>query len=299
MADVPPRRRIGLSESGYQMDAPLPVWDFYKAVTKQGLEYEATHNENTSKITIMENIKTAMTGEDIWNETIRSIELSLKNDGILPADMTLAEIFGTGFSSGQELQGYLSAWQFIIRKKELENEIADKQGKYNVALKSHQAMHEKLQREADEKIKQTLQIFKNSGFDLWGIDYFLAQIDGGFLIPDIGVPFDVWNIDLKNQNFGEPRSVTNSLDRFVENLYRFVNKGITGNAEGQDENWNLVWFSIEQAIRNPTVQQKTDGELKSFMKQFWVWDDLRGFDKVRAIDNLCKPTNSVTKLFSS
>ncbi len=140
------------------------------------MEYETTSKENTSTLKIMENIEKALTGEDIANETIRSIELILKNDGILPIAMTLADVFGRSFSSGAELQNYISAGQYSTRKRELEKQIEDKKQAYHTALAEYQEAHQEAQKEADEKIKQTLKIFKNAGFDLWDIDYFLAQI---------------------------------------------------------------------------------------------------------------------------
>ena len=78
------------------------------------------------------------------------------------------------------------------------------------------------------------------------------------------------------------------FDRFNENLTRFANKGLTGNPEGLDENGNLIGFSIDQAIRNPNAQTKTDGEITHLMERSGIWSETTGFNKAKAMENFGK-----------
>jgi len=48
----------------------------------------------------------------------------------------------------------------------------------------------------------------------------------------------------------------------------------------------LVGFSLEQAIRNPDVAQKTDGEVKHLLKQSGAWSETMGVDKVKMLGRL-------------
>ena len=70
--------------------------------------------------------------------------------------MTLADIFDRSFSSGAELQTYVSSGQFGVRKKELQKQIDDKKQVYEFALASHMEAHLEAQRKSDEQIKLTL-----------------------------------------------------------------------------------------------------------------------------------------------
>ena len=112
---------------------------------------------------------------------------------------------------------------------------------------------------------------------------------GQMLNPQLWVPFDIRNIDLANQNFGEPTSETNSFARFNEYLTRFVNKWITGNPEWLDTNGQLIGFSLDDAIRNPNSQTKTHSEVMALMKKWGLWSEATGFNKMKAIENLKKP----------
>jgi len=52
----------------------------------------------------------------------------------------------------------------------------------------------------------------------------------------------------------------------------------------------LVGFSLDQAILNPDIAQKTDGEVKHLLKQSGVWDETMGVDKVKVGERLAEPT---------
>ena len=68
-----------------------------------------------------------------------------------------------------------------------------------------------------------------------------------------------------------------------------MNKGLTGNPEGLNEQGELVGFSLADAIRNPDAQTKTEAEIKHIMKQGGIWSEATGFNKEQAIKNLTKP----------
>ncbi len=86
------------------------------------------------------------------------------------------------------------------------------------------------------------------------------------------------------------------FDRFNENLTRFANKGLTGNPEGLDEDGNLIGFSIDQAIRNPNAQTKTDGEIVNLMQRSGIWSETTGFNKAKAVENLRKPVGDANSI---
>jgi len=54
---------------------------------------------------------------------------------------------------------------------------------------------------------------------------------------------------------------------------------LTGSSDGMVDN-KLVGFSLDQAILNPDVAQKTDGEVKHLLKQSGAWSETMGVDKV-------------------
>jgi hypothetical protein len=51
-------------------------------------------------------------------------------------------------------------------------------------------------------------------------------------------------------------------------------------------NGKLIGFSLEQAILNPDVAQKTDGEVKHLLKQSGAWSETMGVDKARVEEKL-------------
>ena len=48
-------------------------------------------------------------------------------------------------------------------------------------------------------------------------------------------------------------------------------------------------FSLEMAILNPDIAQKTDAELKQLLIQSGVWSDTTGVNKAKMLENLEKP----------
>ena len=113
----------------------------------------------------------------------------------------------------------------------------------------------------------------------------------GQLIPELGVTFSVDNLDLANQNFWEPETLTDTFDVFNENLTRFANKGLTGNPEGLDENGNLIGFSLTSARINPKAQTKTDGELVHLMESQGIMNE-GVFNLNQVKENLRKPIDA-------
>jgi len=53
-------------------------------------------------------------------------------------------------------------------------------------------------------------------------------------------------------------------------------------------NGKLVGFSLEQAILNPDVAQKTDGEVKELLTSSGVWSETTGVNKAKLKENLEK-----------
>jgi hypothetical protein len=51
----------------------------------------------------------------------------------------------------------------------------------------------------------------------------------------------------------------------------------------------LIGFSLDQAILNPDVAQKTDGEVKHLLKQSGAWSEGMGVDKAKVEKILVKP----------
>jgi len=63
---------------------------------------------------------------------------------------------------------------------------------------------------------------------------------------------------------------------------------LTGSADGMIDG-KLIGFSLQQAILNPDVAQKTDGEVKHLLKQSGAWSEGMGVDKVKVEKILAKP----------
>jgi len=51
----------------------------------------------------------------------------------------------------------------------------------------------------------------------------------------------------------------------------------------------LIGFSLDQAILNPDVAQKTDGEVKHLLKQSGAWSEMMGVDRVKVEERLGEP----------
>lgn len=50
----------------------------------------------------------------------------------------------------------------------------------------------------------------------------------------------------------------------------------------------LIGFSLDQAILNPDVAQKTDAETKELLRRSGVWTELNGVDKTKTADMLSR-----------
>jgi len=173
-------------------------------------------------------------------------------------------------------------------------ELTNAEKTYQVALDVAVRQSQERYREQDEKIKTTLRAVKHSGLGFLDLSYLTTQISSGFAGIDIGVPVDIQNFDLATGNFWEPASLTDNPTKHIEYIYRTANKILTGNPEGM-VGGKLTWFSLEQAILNPDVAQKTDGELKALLLSSGVWNETTGVDKVEMLGELAKPLISKTK----
>lgn len=83
----------------------------------------------------------------------------------------------------------------------LENRLKDAKDAYREAVRAAVEANRRRTEAADEAVKATLRRVQALGFDLWDIDYLMAQMRSGFLVPDLGVPFDLGNVDLRTQDF--------------------------------------------------------------------------------------------------
>ncbi len=50
----------------------------------------------------------------------------------------------------------------------------------------------------------------------------------------------------------------------------------------------LIGFSIDQAILNPDVAQKSDAETKELLRRSGVWNEVGGVDKAAMQDRLSR-----------
>jgi len=63
---------------------------------------------------------------------------------------------------------------------------------------------------------------------------------------------------------------------------------LTGNPEGK-VNGKLVGFSLEQAILNPDVPQKTDADVKHLLKRSGAWSETMGVNRMKVEEKLEEP----------
>jgi len=166
--------------------------------------------------------------------------------------------------------------------------LSDARQKYERELKQAVARNRERYRERDEKIKTTLKAIKNSSLGLLDVEYLMRNISAGLVIPEIGVTFDIQNIDIANQNFGEPLGETHNPTKHIEYIYRIANKVLTGNPDGMVDG-KLVWYSLDQAILNPEVAQKNDAEMKQLLTSSWVWSENTGVNRATLTEKLSKP----------
>lgn len=78
------------------------------------------------------------------------------------------------------------------------------------------------------------------------------------------MPFEAQNTDLSELNFGEPVGLQGNQTAHIEYMYRVANKILTGSPDGMVGD-KLVGFSLETAILQPDVAQKTETELKALL----------------------------------
>lgn len=82
--------------------------------------------------------------------------------------------------------------------------------------------------------------------------------------------------------------MTGNETAHIEYIYRVANKILTGSPDGMVGD-RLVGFSIEQAILNPDVAQKTDSELSALLKESEVWNETTGTNKQLMLQRLGAP----------
>ena len=84
---------------------------------------------------------------------------------------------------------------------EYDKKLKTAKKKFEKSLKTAIQRNQERYRENDEKIKTTLKALKYSSLGLWDVEYLLANIKVGIIIPEIGVPVDRQNYDIATQNF--------------------------------------------------------------------------------------------------
>ena len=269
-------RSVSLDGSNYQLETPIEQADFSAALgtyesVRQELEPKKARSQQA--LSFLENPQYAdATLADMQEGLLNILGQTLYNElGIRDATDKQAVIQMLHTNVGEYAQRLSEAKQAFEK-----------------ALKTAVQQNRERYRAIDEQVKQTLRILKFSGLDSWDIDYLVAQIQSGFLVPDLGVPFNPQNVDPAKQNFGEPITETNSLPKFTEYVYRFVNKGATGNPEGKDADGNVIGFSLDAVIQNPNAQLKTQTEIRKMMEEGGVWSEATGFNRNAAMQNLKK-----------
>ena len=73
----------------------------------------------------------------------------------------------------------------------LRDDLAKAKKEYKEAVKAAVEANRKRVEAADEAVKQTLRRIQALGFDHWDIDFLLAQMRSGFLVPQLAVSFEV------------------------------------------------------------------------------------------------------------
>lgn len=82
--------------------------------------------------------------------------------------------------------------------------------------------------------------------------------------------------------------MTGNETAHIEYIYRIANKILTGRPDGRVGD-RLVGFSLEQAILNPDVAQKTESEVSELLKESGVWSETTGTNKQLMLQRLGAP----------
>ena len=271
-------RSYSLNGSDFALQTPLLHSDLSKAQSK----FETVHQTLSPKLQKTENALSFLE-----NPAYADVPLADMQNG-------LRKTLGYSQYEALNIRNISDKAELISllenNASEFKNEIANAERIYEKAIQVAVAENRRHNAEADEKIKTTLKALKNSGLEFLDIDFLITNIKAGFITPDIGVPFDRQNLDLASGNFWEPLSDTNNPTKHIEYIYRIANKVLTWNPEGTVDG-KLIGFSLDQAIANPDVAQKTDGEVKHLLKRSGAWSETMGVDRVKVGERLMEPIN--------
>lgn len=266
-------RSYALNGSEFALQTPLIHSDFTKAQS----EYETINQSLSPKLQKTENALSFLE-----NPAYADVPLADMHEGLRKTlGYTQYEALGIqNISDKSELITLLKN-----NASEFKQELTDAKRVYEKAIQTAVTENRRHNAESDEKIKTTLKALRNSGLEFLDIDFLITNIKAGFITPDIWVPFDRQNLDLASGNFWETLSDTNNPTKHIEYIYRIANKVLTWSSDGIVDD-KLIGFSLDQAIRNPDVPQKTDADVKHLLKQSGVWSETMGVDKVKVWESI-------------
>jgi len=281
ISDVPPTRTLSLEWSTFSLPTDVPIWNFYTPISEHWLEYEAVKSENAPKINALDTlngleVQDFLQSDDFAKESLENCIRIISQMIGLNSNISLSDLLWQELTSKEDLKTSLLPGWILLRRKELEDEINDKEKAYENALKEEIKNYHESLREQDEITKKALLICKNSGLDLCDIDYILAQLSWS-IVPDIWTPFDKGNIHVWNLNLGQPLSQQWNEKAFAEYVYRFVNKITFWDPEWKVwEDGEQLGFDLSQVVNNPMWQFKTDTQVRKMFEDNNVLNKVTG-----------------------
>jgi hypothetical protein len=169
IGNIPPRRFVALQNTNYSLETDLPVGDFYKTVSRQGLDYEKTAQTNGNKIEYLKRlenpeVKEFLSGAEFQKESlancIRIISVMIE----LPVEKKLEDICGQSFVNKDDLKTGLSSSNLFAQTETLKKEVNDKKQTYQKALASEMQEYKKTLEKKDTKTKEVLAFLQSIGF---------------------------------------------------------------------------------------------------------------------------------------
>lgn len=301
----PPFRTIGIEGSDFRIESSLQSWVFKEAIydferSKQKLQPLLDNNKKeiewvvqTGLQVVDANLETPQGLEKVYDIVLNS-RVSNKDD--LKSKI---EGFNTQLDAGEPLDSEKVEelkQEILSALEQQHNLLVDKQtelqGQYDVIVETYRSRLDELSlqykermTEEDERVRETLKLLEWLGLTRIPQNYLnniLAEIKRWSIVLDIAW-FDPANIDLANQDFGEPE-VWDNMDKFRSNLTKFANKLYFWNEAWVDENGKVIWFDAEVIKKNGWVGIKTKSEIAQIFKKQWIeWDAWNiNLDKIKS-----------------
>ena len=284
----PPTRSLGLSESEYKLPTKLPLGGFYEVLEKKWLLFEEAQKKYQGLEASQHNALQYVNDQDFHKQDISSIKTVLQKILWKKVYETLEiEYIDTKETIKNSLGLKVSALL-----EDFKNELEKEEYEYEKALSKQVKKYTKQIEKQDELTEKVLILLKNLWLDKLPLNQIIWDIESGILVIDLGISFDVGNINLAEGNFWESRSTTDSFEEFTERMVRFANTIYYRNPEGENEKWEQVWFSIDNYRNRPESQTKTETEISNALKKQWI---LSGtwYDIIKIRENLAKSNNQV------